>query len=136
MVSEVKASTARSKSTVKKAVKTTSKTNSKIDATATAAKVAKKVAAAKPAPVKTPAKKSSPAPKAEPKVADKVIKHTRKTKIPKPIGITAEARLRHIEVAAYYIAEHRGFSGGDAADDWLAAEQQIDHLLLAGKLTG
>lgn len=55
----------------------------------------------------------------------------------KPSGtlpITPETRLRHIEMAAYYIAEKRGFSGGDAAEDWLAAERQIDHLLMAGKL--
>lgn len=50
------------------------------------------------------------------------------------LPITPEVRLRHIEVAAYYIAEKRGFAGGDAAEDWLAAERQVDHLLLSGKL--
>lgn len=47
--------------------------------------------------------------------------------------ITADARLRHIEVAAYYIAERSGFSRSPA-DCWIAAESQIDGLLLAGKL--
>lgn len=57
---------------------------------------------------------------------------TGKAKLAQPI--TAEDRLRFIEVAAYYLAEQRGFCGGDAAADWLAAEQQVDSLLLAGRL--
>lgn len=48
--------------------------------------------------------------------------------------ITAADRLRHIETAAYYLAERRGFCDGNPADDWYVAERQIDHLLLAGKL--
>lgn len=28
--------------------------------------------------------------------------------------------------AAYYIAQRRGFVGGDAVADWLAAEAQVD----------
>jgi hypothetical protein len=34
-----------------------------------------------------------------------------------------------IAVAAYYIAEHRGFDGGDPLADWLAAEAEIDAAL-------
>ncbi len=41
-----------------------------------------------------------------------------------------------IAVAAYYLAEHRGFSGGNATDDWLAAEQQIDRMLDAIRRQG
>ncbi len=48
--------------------------------------------------------------------------------------ITAEERLRYIEVAAYYIAEQRGFAGGDPSEDWKLAERQVDSLLLEGKL--
>ena len=48
--------------------------------------------------------------------------------------VTADERLRCIEVAAYYIAEKRGFTGGDPAQDWAVAEQQVDSLLLAGRL--
>jgi hypothetical protein len=48
--------------------------------------------------------------------------------------VTADERLRCIEVAAYYIAEKRGFAGGDPAQDWAMAEQQVDSLLLAGRL--
>lgn len=43
--------------------------------------------------------------------------------------ITAELEpeLHHhmIEIAAYYRAEHRGFQGNNAIDDWLAAEAEI-----------
>jgi hypothetical protein len=34
-----------------------------------------------------------------------------------------------IQEAAYYIAEKRGFAPGNHADDWAAAEAQIDALL-------
>jgi hypothetical protein len=34
--------------------------------------------------------------------------------------------------AAYYIAEHRDFRGGDPAADWLQAEREID-LRLGGR---
>ena len=39
--------------------------------------------------------------------------------------ITAEARWKMIEEAAYYEAEKRGFTG-DAADDWVRAEKLVD----------
>lgn len=32
---------------------------------------------------------------------------------------------REIAEAAYYLAEKRGFSGGYALEDWLAAEKQV-----------
>jgi hypothetical protein len=28
--------------------------------------------------------------------------------------------------AAYFVAEHRGFKGGSAQEDWLLAEAQVD----------
>ena len=37
-----------------------------------------------------------------------------------------EERHRRIAEAAYFIAERRGFRGGSALEDWLAAEIQID----------
>ena len=37
-------------------------------------------------------------------------------------------RYQMIATAAYYRAEHRGFSGGNPVDDWLAAEAEIDQL--------
>ena len=36
-----------------------------------------------------------------------------------------------IAEAAYYRAEHRGFVGGDTADDWLQASAEIDNMLEA-----
>jgi len=44
-------------------------------------------------------------------------------------ALAAEQKRRLVEVAAYYIAERRGFEGGDAASDWLAAEAEIDTLM-------
>lgn len=38
-----------------------------------------------------------------------------------------------ISVAAYFHAEHRGFGGGDALADWLAAEAEIDAMLNSRK---
>jgi hypothetical protein len=32
---------------------------------------------------------------------------------------------RMISVAAYYLAEQRGFAAGQSLDDWLRAEEQI-----------
>lgn len=46
-------------------------------------------------------------------------------------GVPAEERHRMIAEAAYYRALQRGFAGGDAFDDWMAAEQEIDAALLA-----
>ncbi|MBU1236847.1 MAG: DUF2934 domain-containing protein [Gammaproteobacteria bacterium] len=48
--------------------------------------------------------------------------------------VEPEQRRNYIEVAAYYIAERRGFIGGNEADDWAAAEVEIDRLLSEGKL--
>jgi hypothetical protein len=51
-------------------------------------------------------------------------------------AVGAEQRRNYIEVAAYYIAERRGFIGGNEMDDWAAAEAEIDRLLSEGKLNG
>jgi len=40
---------------------------------------------------------------------------------------SAEQRHRDIEVAAYYIAQRRGFAPGREFEDWTAAEAEIDH---------
>lgn len=44
-------------------------------------------------------------------------------------AITPEERWNMIAVAAYYRAEQRGFIGGSPAEDWTAAEEEIDSLL-------
>lgn len=42
---------------------------------------------------------------------------------PPPVG-----RSQMIAEAAYYLAEQRGFSGGDPVQDWLDAEVIIDQM--------
>ena len=41
-------------------------------------------------------------------------------------GITQEQREHMIAEAAYYIAEHRHFQGGEPIHDWLLAQTEID----------
>ena len=48
-------------------------------------------------------------------------------------SVTAEQRNHYVEVAAYYIAERRGFDG-DPRDDWRQVEQEINRLLSEGRL--
>lgn len=45
--------------------------------------------------------------------------------------VTPEERWNMIAKAAYYRAEKRGFVGGDPAEDWTAAEAEIDAQLAA-----
>jgi hypothetical protein len=42
------------------------------------------------------------------------------------VGFSADVRAQMIREAAYFIAEARGFVGGDPSQDWLAAEAKID----------
>jgi len=51
-----------------------------------------------------------------------------------PHPVTSEQRHHYIEVAAYYIAERRGFDAGCHDEDWAQAELEIDRLLAEGKL--
>jgi hypothetical protein len=101
---------------------------------------AKKAATAKPKaataktasakePAKTPAKKGTartPVPKGNGEVAapKKAVKTARGM-----AGVTPEQRYRMICDAAYFRAERRGFVGGNAVQDWLDAEAEIDELL-------
>lgn len=43
--------------------------------------------------------------------------------------VSPEERVRLIAEAAYFRAERRGFAEGDALEDWIAAEAEIDALL-------
>ncbi len=54
------------------------------------------------------------------------MNHTEKT----GKGVAADERKRMIAVAAYYKAEQRAFAAGEELSDWLAAEREIDRLLL------
>jgi hypothetical protein len=51
-------------------------------------------------------------------------------------AIGPDQRRNYIEVAAYYIAERRGFMGSHEAEDWTNAEIEIDRMLREGKLNG
>jgi hypothetical protein len=46
----------------------------------------------------------------------------------KPTLSPAE-RMKMIAEAAYYLAQKRGFSGGNELSDWVTAEKQVDALL-------
>lgn len=53
-----------------------------------------------------------------------------------PMAPTPAEREQMIAVAAYFLAEHRGFAPGRATDDWFAAERQIDAMLAAMRRRG
>jgi len=123
MASETKAGTSRRKTSTETKT-TTAKTVKKAPSKAAApAKAVTKVAASKTTPTKTK----------ETKLPVKKAAAPRKRKSTGQ-PITTAARLQHIEIAAYYIAEKSGFSR-DPADCWAAAEAEVDTLLLAGKLS-
>jgi hypothetical protein len=50
--------------------------------------------------------------------------------------VAAEQRRHYVEVAAYHIAERRGFAPGDPLEDWVQAEAEIDRLLAEGRSAG
>lgn len=118
---------------------------------ATAAKATPKSTKAKPASAKTATKAAvKPAAKPAEKPATKPVaaKTTAKTAVAKAASdkpaakskqakvptLTPEQRRGYVAVAAYYIAERRGFHGGSEFDDWVQAEAEIDRLLQEGVL--
>lgn len=82
--------------------------------------------AAKPMPAAKAAAKPAPATKAA------APAKARKAVMPK---FDPAQRQHYVEVAAYYIAERRGFLGGCETEDWNQAEREIDNLLREGKLS-
>jgi len=87
--------------------------------------------AAKPSqPVKAKAPaKAKPVPKA-------AAAKPARTRAKKPAGVPPEQRRHYVEMAAYYIAERRGFAPGNPLEDWVQAEAEIDRLLAQGRLGG
>ena len=136
MASETKAGTSRRKSSVEpKAVVSKPAIKAAAKPKTTASKTtADKAATVKAAPKKAASTKTDN--KATTQTKKPVAKKTAAPRKTKATGqpITAEARLRHIELAAYYVAERSGFSRSPA-DCWIAAESEIDGLLLGGKLS-
>lgn len=102
---------------------------------AASAKATPKAASAKTASVKETTK--APAKKAAPRATATKLKGNGEATMPKKVvkapstigGITPEQRYRMICDAAYFRAERRGFVGGNAVQDWLDAESEIDELL-------
>jgi len=76
-------------------------------------------------PAKAPAKKVA-APKGN---GEAVTRRSPAKAAPAMGGVTPEQRYRMICDAAYFRAERRGFVGGNALQDWLDAESEIDELL-------
>lgn len=115
-------------------------------AAATKAVAAPKVVAPVVEPVATPAvasktKAAAVKPAAEPKaaVAKPAAKKASAVKLkpstaPAPV-LTTEQRNHYVSVAAFYIAERRGFTLGNPADDWMAAEAEVDRLIASGHFT-
>ena len=77
------------------------------------------VTAAPATPVKAPADTKPKAVKPAPSISSKP-------------ALSAEQRNHYVEVAAFYIAERRGFVPCDPADDWCAAELEVDRLIATG----
>jgi hypothetical protein len=86
--------------------------------------------ASKPKPTNRAAVKKAPVKAAAPSTAQR----TRGNGAAGKVQIHPEQRRNYIEIAAYYIAERRGFMGGHEEEDWNAAEVEIDRLLAEGKL--
>lgn len=100
---------------------------------------ARKAAKSSPAVAKSPAKAASTAttavPRARKAAAPSPAEVKSPAKAPKPVATRSrkpasaplpdELRRRYVAVAAYYIAERRGFQGRPSDDDWYEAEEQI-----------
>lgn len=85
---------------------------------------AKKVVTAPAAAARTPVKKSA-AKKSVPTTSNATPVVTRP-------AVSAEQRHHYIEVAAFYVAQRRGFAPGNPADDWAMAELEVDRLIASG----
>lgn len=119
--------TSTSKTSAKTA-KAPAKTATKAAPKKTPAAKAKTPAKAAAKPVKTAAPKAAAA---KPQAAKPAAKPAAKAK---RAPVADDQRRYYIEVAAYYIAERHGFSGGRELADWEQASKEIDQLLADGRL--
>ena len=53
-----------------------------------------------------------------------------------PAELSPQERREMVAVAAYYLAEQRGFAPGEDVEDWLQAEQYIDDMVRGLARTG
>ena len=100
------------------------------------APAAKKAIAKPVATTSKPAKKTAPKAAAKP-VTQPVAKPATKPATARKAAAVAKRldpaqRANYVEVAAFYIAERRGFAAANPMDDWLAAEAEIDRLIASG----
>lgn len=87
--------------------------------------VAAPATAASPKAAPTAAVKKAPAKKA----AISKVKATSSAARPE---VSSEQRHNYIEVAAFYVAQRRGFAPGNPLDDWATAEVEVDQLIVSG----
>lgn len=66
------------------------------------------------------------------KTGKKATRRPASRKPKRPRAVSEEKRRRLVAERAYYIAERRSFAGGDARDDWLQAEAEINRELGLG----
>lgn len=106
-------------------------------ATVTSTAKAKSATKAKLAAKTEPVGKTKATPKAAPKSAPKAAAaKPARPRTKKPAVVPLEQRRNYIEVAAYHIAERRGFAPGNPLEDWVQAEAEIDRLIADGLLGG
>ena len=98
-------------------------------------KTTPKSSAAKPAEPKAVEAKKPAAPAPAPAAAKRVAK-PKVTKAVAPMQVSEDVRRGMIAEAAYLRAERRGFMNGNEAEDWTAAEKEVDALLSASSRAG
>ena len=53
----------------------------------------------------------------------------------KPTVVAPEQRRQLVQVAAYFIAERRGFESGREIEDWFEAEAEVERMLAEGLIS-
>ena len=112
------------------AKKSTTATAEVVRKTAVAKPVATKTKAAPKAAAKAPAK--TPAKAVVTAKAPTKAASPKKTPVKRAKPLDPGQRAHYVEIAAFYIAERRGFAAANTVDDWLAAEAEIDRLIASG----
>jgi len=79
---------------------------------------------------KTGSKASSQSKEADLTPTTKTTRARSKVRPPTTMITSSEERHRLIAEAAYYLAEKRGFQGGNPEHDWLQAANQIDSMIM------
>lgn len=90
------------------------------------------VAAAPATPMSVTTAPAKAAAKSVAKPASKPKASTTKAEAATPqteAPVNTEQRNHYVQVAAFYIAERRGFAPGNPAEDWAAAEIEVDRLI-------